>query len=76
MKKSKILLFRALIKSEILTSREVLYATLVRVISLCFAKKKLSNIRVFLALNVSSSEKKLTQHVSKDLSSFNRRGTG
>ena len=76
MKKSKILLFRALIKSEILTSREVLYAKLVRVINLSFAKKKLSNIRVFLAQNVSSSEKQLTQHVSKDLSSFNRRGNG
>ena len=38
-----------MIKTEILTSREVLYAKLVRVISLCFAKKMLSKIRVFLA---------------------------
>ena len=48
-KKSKTLLLRALIKREILTSREVLYTKLVRVISLCFAKKMLSKIRVFLA---------------------------
>ena len=48
-KKSKTLLFRALIKREILTSREVLYTKLVRVIGLCFAKKMLSRIRVFLA---------------------------
>ena len=48
-KKSKTLLFRALIEREILTSREVLYTKLVRVISLCFAKKMLSKIRVFLA---------------------------
>ena len=46
-KKSKTLLFRALIEREILTSREVLYTKLVRVISLCFAKKMLSSIRVF-----------------------------
>ena len=46
-KKSKTLLFRALIEREILTSREVLYTKLVGVISLCFAKKMLSNIRVF-----------------------------
>ena len=51
---------------EIRTSREVLYTTLVRVISPCFAEKMLSEIRVFLAKNVSSSEKKLTLHVSKD----------
>ena len=47
-----------MIKREILTSREVLYTNLVRMISLCFAKKMLSKIRVFLAQNVSSSEKK------------------
>ena len=45
----KTLLFRALIKREILTSREVLYTKLVRVISPCFSKKMLSKIRVFLA---------------------------
>ena len=48
-KKTKTPLFKALIKREILTSREVLYAKLVREISLCFAKKMLSKIRVFLA---------------------------
>ena len=48
-KKSKTLLFRALIKREILTSREVLYTKLVPVISLCFPKKMLSKIRIFLA---------------------------
>ena len=47
--KSKTLLFRALIKREILTSREVLYTKLVRVISPCFARKMLSKIRVFAA---------------------------
>ena len=46
-RKKKPLLFRALIK-EILTSREVLYTKLVRVISPCFADKMLSKIRVFL----------------------------
>ena len=48
-KKSKTLLFRALIKREILNSREVLRTKLVRVISPCFAEKMLSKIRVFLA---------------------------
>ena len=38
-KKRNTLLFRALIKREILTSREVLYTKFVRVISLCFANK-------------------------------------
>ena len=38
-KKSKTFLFRPMIKTEILTSREVLYTKLARVISLCFAKK-------------------------------------
>ena len=47
-KKSKTLLFRLFIKREILTSREVLYTKLERVISLCFAKKMFSEIRVFL----------------------------
>ena len=48
-KKSKTLLFRALIKREILTSREVLYTKLVRVISPpCFAEKMLCKIQVFL----------------------------
>ena len=47
--KSKTLLFRALIKREILTSREALYTKLVHVISPCFAEKMLSKIQVFLA---------------------------
>ena len=47
--KSKTLLFRALIKREILTTREVLRTKLVRVISPCFPEKMLSKIRVFLA---------------------------
>ena len=38
-KKRKTLLFRALIKRQILTSCEVLYTKVVRVISPCFAKK-------------------------------------
>ena len=42
-------IFRAMITREILTSREVLYTNLVRIISLCFAKKMLSKIGVFLA---------------------------
>ena len=58
------------------TRDEVFYTKLVSVTNLCFAKKMLPKIRVFLAYNVSSSEKKLTQHVSKDFSSFNRRGNG
>ena len=55
-KKGKTLLFRVLIKREILTSREVLYTKLVRVISPCFAKKMLSKTRVFSLKNASSSE--------------------
>ena len=47
--KSKTLLFRALIKREILTSGKVLYSKLVREISPCFAEKIFSKIRVFLA---------------------------
>ena len=54
-RKSITLLFRALIKTEILTSCEVLYTKLVRVIRPCFAKKMLSKLRVFPAENVSSS---------------------
>ena len=46
--KKQTLLFRALIKREILTSRKVLYTKLVRAISLRFAKKMLSKTRVFL----------------------------
>ena len=41
-----------------------------------FVKKMLSKKRVFLSQNFISSEKKLTQLVSKDLLSFNRRGNG
>ena len=55
----------ALTKREILTIREVLYTkffNLTGVIS-CFAKTKLSKIRIFSTQNVSSSIKKLTQHV-------------
>ena len=48
-KKSKTLLFKGPIKREILTSREVFYTKLVRVVSLSFANKMLSKIRVFLA---------------------------
>ena len=48
-KKSKTLFFKILIKTQILTSREVLYTKLVRVISPCFSKKMLSKIRGFLA---------------------------
>ena len=49
-RKSKTILFRALIKTEIFTSRELLYTKLVRVISPpCFAEKMLCKIRVFLA---------------------------
>ena len=45
--KNKTLLFRALIKREILTSLAVLYTKLVRVISPCFAEKMLSKIGFF-----------------------------
>ena len=48
-KKSKTLFFKILIKTQILTSREVLYTKLVRVISPYFSTKRLSKIRVFLA---------------------------
>ena len=42
-------------KREILTNGEVLYNT--REDCSCFAKKSLSNIRIFLAYNVFLSEK-------------------
>ena len=59
-------MFRALIKRQILTSREVLYTKLVRVISPCFAKKMLPKIRVFSLKMSTQAKKKLTQHISKD----------
>ena len=62
-RKKKNSLFRLLIKSEILTSREVLYTRLnVRVISSCFAVKMLSK-KGFFSLKMSAqAKKKLTQH--------------
>ena len=47
-RKNAKLFVMALIKREILTSREVLYKRLARVISCCFAKKMISKIRIFL----------------------------
>ena len=68
-KKSLTLLFGVLIKRQILTSREVLYTKLVRVISPCFAKKMLSKIRVFSRLKCQLSSK-LTHHVLQRVSNF------
>ena len=62
--KSKTLLFRALIKREILTSREVLYTKLVRVISLFCEKDAFQNTG-FSRLKCQLKRKKLTQHVVK-----------
>ena len=64
-RKNAKLFVMALTEREILTSREVLYTkffNLACVIS-CFAKTRLSKIRIFSTQNVSSSIKKLTQHV-------------
>ena len=47
--KSKAVLFKALIKREVLTCRECCTRKFVREISSCFAKKMLSKIRIFLA---------------------------
>ena len=59
-KKSKTLLFIELvIKRQILTSRDVLYTKLVRIISLCFAKKMLSKIRFFSRLKCQLKRKKI-----------------
>ena len=76
-RKKKNSLFRLLIKSEILTSREVLYTRLnVRVISSCFAVKMLSK-KGFFSLKMSAqAKKKLTQHICKDFPSLIRRGNG
>ena len=48
----------ALIKREILTSRKVLYTKSCTRNQFLFCKKMLSKIRIFLAWNVSLSEKK------------------
>ena len=45
-KNSKTLLFRALIKREIVTSREVLYSKLVHLISPCFPNKMLFSLKM------------------------------
>ena len=58
-KKSKTLLFRALIKGEILTSHEVLYMKLVCVISSCFAIKMLSKNTGFSRLKCQLKWKKI-----------------
>ena len=55
--KSKTLLFRALIKREILTSREVLYTKLVRVIQSLFCKKKCFPKYGFFLLKMSAQAK-------------------
>ena len=52
----------ALIKREILTSREVVYTTSCSRNQFLFSKKGLSKVRISLAWNVSLSEKKLTEH--------------
>ena len=52
-------MFRALIKREIITSREVLYTKLVRVISPCFPKKMLSKMRFFSRLKCQLKRKKI-----------------
>ena len=56
-------------KSETLLFR-VLYTKLIRVISLCFAKKMLSKIRVFSIKMSAQAKKKLTQHGFNDFSKF------
>ena len=75
-KKSKALLFRALIKREILTSREVLYTMLVRVIIPCFPKEMLSKIRVFLAWRCQLKQKKIDTACFWRFSKFQPRGNG
>ena len=62
-----------LIKREILTSRQILYTKYCTRNQFLVCKKMLSKIRIFLAYNVSLSEKKLTQLVWKDFPSFSRR---
>ena len=52
-------LFRAMIKREILTSHEVLYTKLVRVISSCFAIKMLSKNKGFSHLKCKLKRKKI-----------------
>ena len=54
--KSKSLLFRALIKREILTSREVLHTKLVRVFSPCFPKRCVPKYG-FFSLKISAQAK-------------------
>ena len=69
------LLFGAMIKRQILTSREVLYTKLVRIISPCFAKKDAFQNTGFSRLKCQLWQKKiLTKHVSKGYPSFSQRG--
>ena len=63
----------ALNKREILPVAKSCTRSLPRVISSCFAKKMLSKILIFLAQNLSLSEKKKwTLYVCKDFPSFRR----
>ena len=63
----------ALIKRKILTSLEVFYAkSCPRNLFLFCKKGAFQNVDFFLAYIVSLSEKKLTQQVCKDVSSFSR----
>ena len=52
-------MFRALIKRQILTSREVLYTKLVHVISPCLQKRCFPKYGVFLSLKMSAQAKKI-----------------
>ena len=73
-RKNAKLFVMAMIKRRILTSRKVLYTKTSN--QFLFCKKMLSKIWIFLAQNVSLSEKKLTQRVCKDFPSFSWRRNG
>ena len=66
----------ALIKREILTSRKALSTKSCTRNQFLFSKKMLSKTRIFLALNVSLSEEKLTHLLCNDFPSFSRRRNG
>ena len=74
-RKKKNSLFRLLAKREILSGREVLYRkSNVRVISSCFAIKRLSKKGSFPPKMSAKAKKKLAQHVCKDFPNFIRGG--
>ena len=69
-------LLRSWLKEKFLPVAKSYTRSLARVISSCFAKRCFPKYGFFSLKMSAQTKKKLTQHVSKDFSSFNRRGNG